>query len=79
MGQPRRSLITFVHDRPGHDHRYAIDATKAHQELGWRPQYSFEDALEVTVKWYLENPQWWAPLRAHVYKGERLGLLATAN
>jgi dTDP-glucose 4,6-dehydratase len=77
-GRPRRNLITFVHDRPGHDHRYAIDASKAHAELGWQPQYSFEDALELTVKWYLENSQWWAPLRAHVYKGERLGLLATA-
>jgi dTDP-glucose 4,6-dehydratase len=78
-GQPRRNLITFVHDRPGHDHRYAIDASKVHAELGWRPQHSFEDGLELTINWYLQNLQWWAPLRAHVYGGERLGLLAMAN
>jgi dTDP-glucose 4,6-dehydratase len=76
---PRRSLITFVTDRPGHDHRYAIDATKARQELGWRPQESFESGIESTIKWYLKNRSWWQPLRQNVYAGERLGLVAAAG
>jgi dTDP-glucose 4,6-dehydratase len=73
--QPRRSLITFVTDRPGHDLRYAIDASKARRELGWRPSVSFDTGLERTVRWYLDNPGWWEPLRRGVYDGERLGLL----
>jgi dTDP-glucose 4,6-dehydratase len=73
--RPRRSLITFVTDRPGHDLRYAIDASKARRELGWRPSVSFETGLERTVEWYLDNPAWWQPLRRDVYNGERLGLL----
>jgi dTDP-glucose 4,6-dehydratase len=73
--QPRSSLITFVADRPGHDLRYAIDASKARRELGWRPSVSFEAGLERTVRWYLDNPGWWEPLRRGVYDGERLGLL----
>ena len=75
----RRSLITFVTDRPGHDQRYAIDASKAHAELGWRPQQSFESGLERTINWYLHNSDWWIPLRARVYDGERLGLIAKAS
>jgi dTDP-glucose 4,6-dehydratase len=73
--RPRRSLITFVTDRPGHDLRYAIDAGKARRELDWRPSVSFEAGLERTVRWYLDNPGWWEPLRRAVYDGERLGLL----
>lgn len=73
--RPRRSLITFVADRPGHDWRYAIDARKAQRELGWRPRESFESGLERTVRWYLENRGWWEPLRQQVYGGARLGLL----
>lgn len=72
--QPRRSLIKFVADRPGHDLRYAIDASKAHRELGWRPRQTFDDGIEKTVQWYLENNAWWGPSRQTVYKGERLGL-----
>lgn len=72
--QLRRSLITFVTDRPGHDLRYAIDASKAHRELGWTPRVIFEDGIEQTVNWYLENRAWWEPSRVKVYKGERLGL-----
>ncbi|WP_424627925.1 dTDP-glucose 4,6-dehydratase [Bradyrhizobium sp. SYSU BS000235] len=72
--QPRRSLIKFVADRPGHDLRYAIDASKAHRELGWRPRQTFDDGIEKTVHWYLENNAWWGPSRQTVYKGERLGL-----
>jgi dTDP-glucose 4,6-dehydratase len=72
--EPRRSLIKFVADRPGHDLRYAIDASKAHRELGWKPCQTFEDGIEKTVHWYIENGAWWGPSRETVYKGERLGL-----
>ena len=51
-------LITYVKDRPGHDLRYAIDATKINQELGWKPSVTFEEGLERTVNWYLDNQQW---------------------
>ncbi len=71
----RRDLITFVADRPGHDRRYAIDASKLENELGWRAQEDFESGLRKTVDWYLANENWWRPLRAGVYGGERLGLL----
>ena len=73
--RPRRSLITFVTDRPGHDLRYAIDASKARRELDWRPRESFESGLEHTIRWYLDNRVWWQPLRERVYGGDRLGLL----
>ena len=73
----RRELITHVADRPGHDRRYAIDASKLEGELGWRARESFETGLEKTVKWYLENRWWWEPLRSKVYQGERLGLVQT--
>nr|WP_321440177.1 dTDP-glucose 4,6-dehydratase [uncultured Hyphomonas sp.] len=72
--RPRRELIKFVTDRPGHDHRYAIDATKLEDELGWRAQENFETGLAKTVRWYLDNADWWTPLRKSVYSGERLGL-----
>lgn len=70
---PREELIEFVTDRPGHDARYAIDACKLEQELGWRAQEDFDSGIEKTVRWYLENEWWWQPLRAG-YAGERLGL-----
>lgn len=72
--RPRRSLINFVVDRPGHDQRYAIDASKAHRELGWEPLQGFEAGLELTILWYLQNREWWEPLRNRIYGGERLGL-----
>lgn len=72
--KPHRSLITFVTDRPGHDHRYAIDATKLETELGWRAEETFDTGIEKTIRWYLENEWWWRPLRDKVYAGERLGL-----
>jgi dTDP-glucose 4,6-dehydratase len=75
----RRSLISFVADRPGHDLRYAIDASKARHELGWGPQESFESGLERTVRWYVENRAWWQPIRERVYSGERLGLTKAAR
>ena len=70
---PHDALIAFVADRPGHDLRYAIDATKLERELGWRAQETFETGIEKTVRWYLDNEWWWRPLREKVYAGERLG------
>jgi dTDP-glucose 4,6-dehydratase len=67
-------LISFVTDRPGHDQRYAIDASKLENELGWRALETFETGIEKTVRWYLDNAHWWEPLRQKVYGGERLGL-----
>lgn len=71
----RRALITFVPDRPGHDVRYAIDASKARRELGWSPTRTFEQGLTETVEWYLNSRVWWEGTRAKVYDGARLGLL----
>ncbi|MCP5365616.1 MAG: dTDP-glucose 4,6-dehydratase [Hyphomicrobiales bacterium] len=70
---PRRDLITFVTDRPGHDLRYAIDASKIARDLGWRPSRTFDDGLRETVRWYLDRRDWWLPLRQR-YDQERLGL-----
>ena len=72
-GLKRRDLITFVADRPGHDARYAIDATKLETELGWKAQETFDTGLRKTVQWYLDNEAWWTPLRER-YAGQRLGL-----
>ena len=76
--RPREALIRFVVDRPGHDARYAIDASKLETELGWRALETFETGIEKTVAWYLENAWWWQPLRQR-YAGERLGVVATAK
>ena len=70
----RRELIDFVPDRPGHDQRYAIDSSKIRDELGWMPSRTFEERLEETVRWYLENRWWWERVRSGAYRGERLGL-----
>lgn len=75
---PRENLIEFVTDRPGHDARYAIDATRLETELGWRAQENFDSGIEKTVRWYLENEWWWAPLQAR-YDGQRLGLTNSAK
>jgi dTDP-glucose 4,6-dehydratase len=69
-----KDLITFVTDRPGHDVRYAIDATKIKKDLGWVPQETFETGLRKTVQWYLTHKDWWQCVRDGSYKGERLGL-----
>jgi dTDP-glucose 4,6-dehydratase len=74
-GSPHRRLIRFVTDRPGHDRRYAIDAARLERELGWKAQEDFASGIEKTVRWYLENEAWWAPLRQTAYAGERLGLI----
>jgi len=73
--EARRSLIRFVPDRPGHDKRYAIDATKARRQLGWRPTIGFEAGIASTVEWYLENSSWWESSRKTIYDGSRLGLM----
>ena len=75
-GTPRRSLIDFVTDRPGHDLRYAIDATRIETELGWRAEETFETGLEKTIRWYLDNRDWWQPIRESRYSGQRLGAKA---
>lgn len=72
--KPYRELIDFVTDRPGHDHRYAIDASRLENELGWKAEETFDTGIRKTVRWYLDNPGWWSPLRKSVYAGERLGL-----
>jgi dTDP-glucose 4,6-dehydratase (EC 4.2.1.46) len=71
--QPYAEQITFVTDRPGHDARYAIDPTRIREELGWRPSVTVEEGLERTVRWYLENEDWWRPLLERHGVGERLG------
>ncbi|WP_338809893.1 dTDP-glucose 4,6-dehydratase [Agrobacterium leguminum] len=72
---PYAQLIKYVTDRPGHDARYAIDATKLETELGWKAQENFATGIRKTVQWYLDNAWWWQPLREGVYSGERLGVL----
>jgi dTDP-glucose 4,6-dehydratase len=72
---PREQLIRFVEDRPGHDERYAIDASKTREELGWRPRHDFEEGLRATVAWYLEHQAWVHSVRAGSYGGERLGVV----
>ena len=73
--RPHERLVTFVTDRPGHDRRYAIDASKIARDLGWTPAESFESGLRKTVRWYLENPRWWRRVQDGSYQRERLGLL----
>jgi dTDP-glucose 4,6-dehydratase len=72
----RRALITHVADRPGHDLRYAIDAAKLENELGWRARETFETGLRKTILWYMDNRDWWQPLREARYSGQRLGTIA---
>jgi len=74
--RPHARLISFVTDRPGHDLRYAIDATKLAHTLGWRPQESFSTGLRKTVQWYLAHQDWCREVTAGRYRGERLGLQA---
>ncbi|WP_448192949.1 dTDP-glucose 4,6-dehydratase [Azospirillum sp. sgz301742] len=76
---PRRELITYVTDRPGHDQRYAIDASKIQRELGWTPQETFATGLRKTVLWYVENRAWWQAIFDTTYSGNRLGLTPTAQ
>lgn len=68
-----RDQIIFVKDRPGHDKRYAIDATKLKTQLGWQPEENFDTGIRRTIQWYLDNRWWWGPIREAKYSGERLG------
>lgn len=72
-GRPRRELITYVTDRPGHDQRYAIDATKLETQLGWKATENFETGLKRTIAWFLDNESWWRAIRESRYAGERIG------
>ncbi|SJZ33242.1 dTDP-glucose 4,6-dehydratase [Enhydrobacter aerosaccus] len=72
--RPHARLIEFVTDRPGHDARYAIDASKIKRELGWEPRHTFEQGLRDTVRWYLDNRGWWERVLSGAYRGQRLGL-----
>ena len=72
--RPHEKLIQFVTDRPGHDARYAIDASKIGTELGWRPRHDFDSGLRETVRWFLDNRPWWERVMSGAYRGERLGL-----
>jgi dTDP-glucose 4,6-dehydratase len=74
---PRRNLIRFVEDRPGHDRRYAMDASKLRERLGWQPAYNIDSGLRSTVRWYLDNDAWWEPLVAKGRALERLGLASS--
>ena len=73
--KPSRELIEHVADRPGHDRRYAIDASKLRRELGWEPQHGFDSALRLTVRWYLDNSQWVERVTSGKYQRQRLGLV----
>lgn len=73
-GKPYADQITFVTDRPGHDQRYAIDATKIRDDLGWTPAQTFEQGIGVTVRWYLENRDWWQDILDGRYATQRLGV-----
>lgn len=75
-GERYDNLIVNVTDRPGHDARYAIDASKLENELGWKATENFDSGIRKTVRWYLENEWWWRPLRDSVYAGQRLGIVA---
>jgi dTDP-glucose 4,6-dehydratase len=71
--RPRRELVRFVADRPGHDHRYAMGIDRIRDELGWAPVETFESGLAQTVRWYLEQRGWWERIHSGAYRGERLG------
>ncbi|KKO54758.1 dTDP-glucose 4,6-dehydratase [Paenibacillus sp. DMB20] len=79
LGKPE-SLITYVEDRPGHDRRYGIDPTKITEELGWKPKFNFETGIQETIRWYLNNKDWWTRIQSGAYReyvskqyGSRLG------
>ena len=74
-GSSYSDLITYVKDRPGHDFRYAIDAGKIQNDLGWSPKESFETGIRKTINWYLDNQDWWRAIQDNTYRQERLGVI----
>ena len=74
-GSSYADLITYVKDRPGHDFRYAIDAGKIQNNLGWSPKESFETGIRKTIHWYLDNQDWWRAIQDNTYRQERLGVI----
>jgi dTDP-glucose 4,6-dehydratase len=77
-GRSYREQISFVPDRPGHDFRYAIDATKLETTLGWKPEENFESGMAKTISWYLAHRDWWQDILSGRYQGERLGVAKSA-
>jgi dTDP-glucose 4,6-dehydratase len=75
-GEEYAQLITYVKDRPGHDFRYAIDASKIKEKLNWEPKENFESGIKKTIQWYLENEQWWKSIQDNSYQQERLGVIS---
>ena len=73
-GKSYKQLISFVKDRPGHDFRYAINTTKIKKDLNWEPKETFDSGLTKTIKWYLENENWWKKIQKNIYKQERIGV-----
>ena len=73
-GKSYNQMISFVKDRPGHDFRYAINTTKIKKDLNWEPKETFDSGLTKTIKWYLENENWWKKTQKNIYKQERLGV-----
>ena len=73
-GKSYTNLINYVEDRPGHDFRYAIDATKIKNTLNWEPKETFETGIGKTIQWYLDNESWWREIQDGTYNQERLGM-----
>ena len=73
-GQTYSELITYVTDRPGHDFRYAIDASKIKTDLGWEPKETFKTGIRKTIQWYLDHEDWWRKIQDGTYNQERLGV-----
>ena len=73
-GKSYKQMLSFVKDRPGHDFRYAINTTKIKKDLNWEPKETFDSGLTKTIKWYLENENWWKKIQKNIYKQERIGV-----
>src|SRR6185295_12255012 len=67
VGKPK-SLLNYVTDRPGHDRRYAVDASKLKNATGWAPRVTFPEGLHSTVQWYIQNPEWWRPIKSGEFR-----------
>ena len=76
QGGNYEDLITFVTDRPGHDFRYAIDASKIRDDLDWKPKENFTTGIDKTIRWYMDNKAWWQAIQDNIYQQERLGVIS---